>query len=340
MTSDTWSGRCFASAVTAAWLAIPAGLGITSTAAPTNLVGATSVLCPQLEPLRSRAPRHFFPNMLTGLTTQLTPAGLSYGCVYIVPPRKLIKVPVWRPPTRGRMRGPSWAPDGRSFAVAQNVGGAFYVFRVTRDGRVTLRAPGRDFAFLRDGRLVIRRSHWIFIEETKGRFSRLASEKRLQRAAGFRAGFYGRMSEVQGYGTPGVVIQWWAPAGQAGNVLLLVRPNGRVQRVTPPWRSAGTYMPGPASWSPDGDKLMIPWQRPPRAGTADHVHCLALWSEPRGYRNAFCKNPHFGKIIWAPDGHTALLQNGRVVSAAGRVLTAPRPLGQAFGVRWTSRRQR
>jgi hypothetical protein len=229
-----------------------------------------------------------------------------------------------------------WSPDGQSFAVAQRVDGAFYVFRIDRKGRVMLRTLGRDFAFLGDGRLVIRRSHSIFIEATNGRFQQLASETALERAAGFPAGFYGSMSDVRGSSSEGVAIQWWAPAGKLGNVLLLIRSSGRVQRLTPVWRSAGTYMPGPSSWSPDGHRLMIPWQRRSPSGPEDHVHCLGLWSQRRGFRNAFCKNPHFDTIVWAPDGRTALLENGRVVSATGQILSPPRPLGPAFGVRWTS----
>jgi hypothetical protein len=252
----------FANGLLAALLAVAAASSATSApAAPRR----AALLCPHLEALPARVPRQFFPQTLSGLTTQRTSAGLPYGCVYVIPPRRLEKVPVWRSPTQRRMRGPIWSPNGESFAVAQRIDGVFYVFKVDLAGRVTLRTLGRDFAFLRDGRLVIRRSHSIFMEGTNGEFRPLASESALERAAGFHADFYGGMSEVGGSTRNGVAIQWWAPVGHVGNVLLLIRPSGRVQRLTPLWRRAGTYMPGPSSWSPDGQQLMIPWQRPLRA---------------------------------------------------------------------------
>jgi hypothetical protein len=306
-----------------------------ASAATTEGPRRATVVCPRLKALPARAPHRFFPQTSVGLTAQRTAAGASYGCVYVIPPRSLKKVPVWQSPTQERMRGPTWSPHGQSFAVAQRVDGVFYVFRVDLAGRITLKTLGKDFAFLRDGRMVVRRSHAIVIERPTGDFRPLTSERALERAAGFRADFYGVMSEVRGSSPEGVVIQWWARVGQVGNVLLLVDPKGHVQRLTPLWRSAGTYMPGPSSWSPDGQKLMIPWQRRPSSGTADHVHCLGVWSKRSGFRSAFCKNPHFGSIVWAPDGRRALLQNGRVVSENGKILGPPRRLGPAFGVRWT-----
>ena len=305
---------------------------------PVSPAAERKVSCPRLKPLASRVPQRYFPGKLAGLTTQRSAAGVPFGCVYLIPPHTLAKVPVWHQPERGRLRGPAWSPDGKSFAVSQKVGGAFYVFKVDLEGHVTLRTPGRDFAFVRSGDLLIRRRHSIFIEQSSGRFQKLASERALERAAGFRAGFYGSMYEVAGFGAAGVVVQWWAPAGRRGNVLLLVRPSGQVQAITPRWHAAGTYMPGPPSWSPDNRTLMIPWQHPPTSGPADHVHCLAIWTESGGYRNAFCGGPHFTRVVWAPDGRTALLENGSVVSATGRRLSPPRHLGPAFAVRWIDAR--
>jgi WD40-like Beta Propeller Repeat len=330
--SARFRAQVFASAPTAVLVAL-ATVSMVSSAAVGAQVPSS---CPKLKPLRSRAPLAYFPPALTGLTAQLTVSGLPYGCVYVIRPGRLAKTPLWHSPTGGRLRGPAWAPDGRSFAVAQKVGGSFYVFKVDARGRVALRTVGRDFAFLCDGRLVIRRGHSIFIEKAS-RFDRLATEADLEHAAGFHAGFFGGMTETRGCSGQGVAIQWWAPVRRFGNTLLLIEPSGHVLRLTPRWRRAGTYMPGPPSWSPDGQTLMIPWQHASR-GTADHIHCLELWSRRHGYRKTFCRNPHFDAIAWARDGRTALLNNGRIVSATGRIISPPRRLGPAFAVRWTRAR--
>ena len=309
---------------------------VASAASPAEPVRLTAHSCRRLPPLRSRAPHSFFPSSLTGLAAQRTPAGVAYGCIYMIGPRRLDRIAIWRPPTGGRLRGPTWSPAGHSFAIAQTVDKTSIVFKVDLHGRVTLRAPAVDFAFLRDGRLVVRRNHALLLEKRPAHFSLLASERDLEHAAGFRPGFYGGMWATRGSSEEGIVVQWWAPAGDFGNVLLLIDARGHVRPVTPRWRRAGTYMPGPAAWSPDGRTLMIPWQRQPVTGPADHVHCLGLWSRGRGYRTAFCKNPHFNAIAWSPDGAKALLNNGRTVSETGRVLGPPRRLGPAFAIQWSN----
>jgi hypothetical protein len=152
-----------------------------ASAATTEGPRRATVVCPRLKALPARAPHRFFPQTSVGLTAQRTAAGASYGCVYVIPPRSLKKVPVWQSPTQERMRGPTWSPHGQSFAVAQRVDGVFYVFRVDLAGRITLKTLGKDFAFLRDGRMVVRRSHAIVIERPTGDFRPLTSERALER---------------------------------------------------------------------------------------------------------------------------------------------------------------
>lgn len=219
------------------------------------------------------------------------------GCVYLIAPGTVTKKPIWRAPAARRMRGPVWAPNGRSFAAAQKVRGAFYVYRVDLSGRILNRYLGRDFAFLLDGRLVLLRGQRLLIELREGSARTLASVRDLERVAGFRPDYYGGLRLTQGYGRDGIVVEL-SRGKQYGpddnlDVLLLVPARGAVRRITPVF-SRYERMPGPASWSPDGRILLIPWEG--RFQRYYHIHCLSVWSHAEGYREAFCKNPHFDMI--------------------------------------------
>jgi len=47
-----------------------------------------------------------------------------------------------------------------------------------------------------------------------------------------------------------------------------------------------------------------------------------------------CRNPHFDRILWHPDGGTALLNDGRIVARDGTVRARLRVVGRSFSVRW------
>lgn len=282
-------------------------------------------------PVRPFYPATFFSRSRLGLWTTDTRGDRAPGCVYLIR-AGVLPTAIWRAPERRRLRGPVWAPDGRSFAVAQKVAGAFYIYRVNRAGRLLTRTLGRDFAFFADGRLVVLRGRHLWLETLGNRYERLASERELARAAGFEAGFYGSMRSTVGYGREAVALQWWARAPAHGFVLLLVSRNGSVRKATPAWRRAGTYMPGAPSWSPAGDSMLIPWQHTVPIG---HLHCLGVWSARQGFGNAFCENPHFDTIAWAPGGHLALLEDGRIVTPTGlRRGRVTEKLGSPFSVSW------
>jgi hypothetical protein len=290
--------------------------------------------CPAMRPLL-RSPARFFPATQIGLWTPAFRSNPDFGCVYLVQAQSSRGRPIWAAPLGSRVRGPVWAPDGRSFIVGVHSGGAFHAYRIDRSGKLQATYAARDFAFLRDGRLVLLAQRRLELETRAGRFVRLASEPQLERVAGFKPTFYGSLSDVRGFGAGGVVVQWWGRP--AGNVLLFVAADGAIRRATPRWTTPGTYMPGPASWSPSGRSLLIPWQQPPRGSAdGDHLHCLGLWERRRGYRTSFCKNPHFDTIVWAADGSQALLEDGRIVNRSGQRIGRAERVGSAFAARWTS----
>ncbi len=246
-------------------------------------------------------------------------------CLYLVPAGSVTPRPIFHSSGGRALRGPVWAPNGRSIAVAAKVGAGFQVLQLSPTGRIVRRLVGRDFAFTREGALVFQRGDRLLVLEG-GRIRRLASKAELAAAAGFPASFWGGLRGAQGYGRGGVAIQWW---GERRSVLLLVSRRGVVSPATPVFR-AGAYMPGYASWSPDGRVLLIPWQR------VGHIHCLARWTALRGYRSIFCRNPHFDTIVWHPDGGTAILDDSRIVGRDGGVRARVGKLGRALGVRWLS----
>jgi hypothetical protein len=214
--------------------------------------------------------------------------------------------------------------------VAYRAARGFEVSLLDTDGSLIRRILGRDAAFLRDGRLVVRRRNDLWIVDD-GRTRRLVPRRRLERAADFRI-VGSDLSGTDGYGRAGVILSVW---GDDLSRLLLVHANGTVARVTPVYRAReGTSMPGPPAWSPDGRVLLVPWQRNDPSGRWSHEHCLARWTAARGYRPATCRNPHFDRVLWHPDGGTALLNNGLVVGRDGAVRAQIGIVGRALSVRW------
>ena len=218
--------------------------------------------------------------------------------------------------------------------MAARLRSGFTVLLLDRTGRVQRRRVGRDFAFLADGSLVLLRGRELLLVRAD-RWRRLTTADELERAAGFSASYYGGLRFVHGYGPDRVVLQWWSASR---SVLLAVSRTGAVAPVTPVF-GRDSYMPGYASWSPDGRVLLIPWQRPARDhAEAGHIHCLARWTRARGYRSVFCRNPHFDTLVWHPDGGTALMDDSRIVGRDGGVRARVGKLGRALGVRWTAAR--
>ena len=74
-----------------------------------------------------------------------------------------------------------------------------------------------------------------------------------------------------------------------------------------------------------GCLYVIPSQHP--SNPFSHEHCLARWTARRGYRVTLCRNPHFDRILWHPDGGTALLNDGRIVARDGTVRARLRVIG-------------
>lgn len=158
---------------------------------------------------------------------------------------------------------------------------------------------------------------------------------RLQRTAGFPITGYD-LSSTDGYGRVGVIVTAW---GDLRSRLLLVTPRGALVQVSPIYRAdvEGESMRGLAAGSPDGRVLLIPWQRNDRTNAASHEHCLARWTATRGYRFALCRNPHFHRALWHPDGGTALLNNGLIVARDGTARARIRIVGRGMSVRWKQR---
>ena len=84
----------------------------------------------------------------------------------------------------------------------------------------------------------------------------------------------------------------------------------------------------------EADVLLIPWQQDHPTLRHSHEHCLARWTVSGGYRATVCRNPHFDRILWHPDGGTALLNNRLIVARDGTVRARLPSVGRAFGVRW------
>jgi hypothetical protein len=240
---------------------------------------------------------------------------------------------------RERLVGLHWAPDGRSFVAVSRQ--PRRVFLLGAGGRLLRKWSARTAAFVADGRLVLAFDSGVYV--TRGRrLRRIATSGRLKQAAGFRsaAGPFGPdpWGSSRGYGANAVAFQWWSGRRDA---LLVVDTAGRVSRVSPNGR--GFVSVGGSAWAPKGRRLLEFTVFPSPPGfEKEHDHCLHVWSDRGGSRQAFCVSAlgrrfqfHFDKLLWARDGRTALLNDGTVISTSGRVLGLARGAGDpAFGILW------
>lgn len=323
-----WACRLPAILVGVLVLALAVGsnaAGAPPRAAATVSVSATRISCPELKG-RLRSPQRF----LAGLVGAWVPEEARH-CLYILPSRISRPAPIYRIAPGNALRGPVWSPTRPELAVAHRRGPGFEVALLDTNGRMLRRFNGRDAAFFRDGRMLLRQADQLWLV-SKGKKKRLVRRDRLQQTAGFPITGY-NLSSTDGYGRAGVLITAW---GDLRSRLLLVTAKGALAQVSPIYReeAEGESMPGPAAWSPDGRVLLIPWQRNDPTGGASHEHCLARWTVAGGYRVTFCRNPHFHRILWHPDGGTALLNDGRIVARDGTVRARIRLVGRGMSVRW------
>ena len=327
----TVARACRLAAISASVLVLALAAAGSNAAAPprasaaVSVTPATSVSCPGLKPLL-RSPQRF----LAGLAGAWVPYE-ARNCLYVVASRMSQPVPIFQIPLGQHLRGPVWSPTRPELAVAYRQGRSFEVALLDTNGDTLRRFSGRDAAFFRDGRMLLRWADqlWLVSEGTK---RRLVGRDQLQRAAGFPIGGYD-LSATDGYGRAGVLISVW---DDLRSRLLLVTADGALTHVSPIYRAdvEGESMPGPAAWSPDGRVLLIPWQHNHATSASSHEHCLARWTATRGYRTTLCRNPHFHRILWHPDGGTALLNDGRIVARDGTVRARLRLSGRALSVRW------
>jgi hypothetical protein len=229
-----------------------------------------------------------------------------------------------------------WAPDGRSIVVGDQA----MVVRLRLDGRVWRRYLGRRARFLRDGSLVVQRRDGLYLFRGANG-SRLVSRAALSQAAGmplrsFSLADYGA---AEGAMAPGLVAV--QGSGARGAVLLVVNMAGRIWRAAPFFgRDADGQRRtvGGQAWGPDAHRptLYLFATAPDPSGRWDHLHCLALWSPRRGYRQVgSCDFRHFNKLLWASNGRTALLNSGEVIDMAGHRRSGPRRLAAVFAITWS-----
>ena len=291
-------------------------------------------------------PPEFFPPSLAGLWQRLD------RCVYLVFPTREEARPLARTPAGERVRGFSWAPGGRAFALAMGS----RVVLLGRDGSLLRRLRATGAVFLRDGSLAISRPGGVYLL-TGSRSRRLASRQELERVAGFRARRTVSVSHdprgfTRGHGRGAVAITLWSAGRSWKSVVLVVSADGRVVRASPAYRAGGGEgVVSGWAWSPDGRELFVAAEvagPPARRRRGRHDHCLDIWSAEGGRRRAFCESQlppahqsHFAKLAWATDGKTALLDTGTLFTRdgdiAGRAPLAADDL--SFGVQWESRRR-
>lgn len=240
-------------------------------------------------------------------------------------------MPTFRITPGHALRGPVWSPTRPELAVSHRERRGFEVALLDTDGQMLRRFSGRDAAFFRDGRMLLRHADRLWLV-SEGKKKLLVGHDQLQRAAGFPIAGYD-LSATDGYGRAGVILSAW---GNLHSRLLFVTADGALRHVSPIYKAdaEGQSMAGPAAWSPDGRVLLIPRQRNHPTNAASHEHCLARWTAARGYRTALCRDPHFHRILWHPDGGTALLNNGLIVARDGTVRARLRIVGRGLSVRW------
>ena len=305
------------------------GAGLTAAGVDNGTTRMRAAPCPKLRPARLRTPSRFFPADRVGAWVPVE----ARHCLYLVRAGTDVPVAIFRTPEGSRLRGPVWSPSGAEMGLAYRSGRGFTVAVVDPAGRVRRTYLGRDLGYMGDGRLVIGRRDRLLIVGSNGSPRPLAERSALETAAGFEIASL-QLHAISGYGRAGVAVLSWG-AGQSR--VLLVSTGGAARAASPVMSDAQeTGFPGPPAWSPDGWRLLIPCQRRDPMGVADHVHCLSRWSQIRGNRVAFCRNPHFDHIAWHPDGGTAFLNHGRVVARDGTVRARIRSFGRGWSVRWAS----
>lgn len=303
--------------------------------------------CPRVRLAWGRrvAPEFFAPS-LAGLWLR------QDRCVYLVFPTRDEARPLWRTPAGERVRGLSWAPGGKAFALATGS----RVILLGRDGSLLGRLRATGAVFLRDGRLAVSRPDGIYLL-TGSRSRRLASRQELERVAGFRARRAFSVSHdplgfTRGHGRGAVAITLWSAGRSWKSVVLVVSAAGRVVRASPAYRAGGGEgVVSGWAWSTDGRELFVAAEvagPPERRRGGRHDHCLDVWSAEGGRRRAFCESQlpsahhlHFAKLAWATDGKTALLDTGTLFTRDGGV-TGRAPVAAddlRFRVQWESHRR-
>ena len=303
--------------------------------------------CPPVELTWKRPLPHeeFFPPSLAGLWLR------EDRCVYLVSRGRNTARPLWGARPGQRVHGLGWAPDGKAFVASTGSG----VTLVARDGSLRRRIRGTGAAFFRDGRLAVSRRDGIHLL-AGARSRRLASRAALERAAGFRGRptfFVGHdpLGFTLGHGRDAIALTLWSGGSSWKSVVLVVSRTGRVTRASPAYRArGGDGVVSGWAWSPDGRELFVMAELagpPERRARGNHDHCLDIWGAERGRRRAFCESQlpaahrtHFAKLAWAADGKTALLDNGTIVTRAGKVAgRCPAAGGLTFRLQWEPARR-
>jgi hypothetical protein len=286
--------------------------------------------CPKIEAAwrSSRPLREFVPASRAGLWLP------NDRCVYLVSRGRKAVSPLWRGRPREHLRGLSWAPDGKGFAVtAESRHHRWRVVLVRRDGTPLQSLPATGAAYFDDGRLAVSGPNGIYLVAGSRR-RLLASRRKLEHVAGFRL----RRTLVlthdpwgfeRGFGRGELALTLWSRVGWKS--VVVVSAARSVTRASPAYRTEG--IEGVVSgwaWSTDGRKLFVMAEvagSPARRRRGEHDHCLDIWSEARGRRRAFCESDlpkvhqsHFSKLAWSADATRGVLNNGTVVARDGEVI--------------------
>lgn len=325
---------------------------------------AAGVACkPKPHPAAVRVPLEYFPKTLTGLW----PVELaSRRCVYMINARSSHLHAFGGDPSPWRLDYPwvAWSPHGTEIVIPEisNVAYQHEVdilnqpgYRSTisdlgrrilllndRSGEATL-LQGRPLGFFSNGTLVTT-LHGALWNERKGPARLLATKSAITRTAGFD-GLVEETSLVSfgTYGDGAVAFGVHHDLPDFKERELVVLPDGRLLTASPTYTRPGEVNAalGPAFWSPDGLVLFELNIIPPKTG--GHRHCLDTWSRSDGYRVLFCgihrigTAAHFDRLMWAPDGKTALLSNGWTITRHGQLLpTIDRGPNTSFAISWSN----
>jgi hypothetical protein len=298
---------------------------------------------------RQKLSTKFFPTSASALWAPSS----AERCLYLVPPAGLPR-PIWQVPVGERLVRLGWAPDGGTFVATTTSGAASRTYVLDRNGLVRQRLAADGIAFLDDGSEIVVRKDALYLR-AHGRERRLVGLDAIRAAAGFgqaalvsvapdRHGF------ALGYGKDSVVTIVFSNASpSAAQALVVVSRAASVRRVGPIFGSARTGNPGGHDWSANGDAFVQVVGE--LSGNArlnlGHDHCLDVWTARRGYGRLVCgsdlpqrarppgRGPHFDRVVWSADGTAFLLNNGTVVSRAGKALEPVVVPPLAFHLQWT-----